>query len=58
MSKFAIDNEGSIENILKGLENKENQRKLNNFKSIISCVINNLNEIKPSDVISYKSIEK
>ena len=48
-----IQDEDSIENVIKSLEMKENQRKLNNLRTIISCIISNLNEIKTTDVFFF-----
>lgn len=54
-SKSSIDNnESSIEGVLKTLEVKENQRYLGISKGIVSFIVNNLNEIRPSDVILYR----
>lgn len=52
LSKSSLEkNESSIEGVLKTLEIKENQRYLGISKGIVSFIVNNLNEIKPSDVI-------
>lgn len=45
-----IENSEAIETILKGLQNKENYRQINNYSQIICSIINNLNEIKPTHV--------